>query len=111
MIIRPRRLRRTSTIRDMVRETNLSVKDFICPLFVRHGRGVKDPIPSMPGQYHFSPDTVLEEVRGAMVLGVPAVILFGLPEWKDPEGSSSWAEDGVVQRAISGIKKAFPISW
>jgi porphobilinogen synthase len=108
MIIRPRRLRRTSTIRDMVRETTLSVKDFICPLFVRHGQGVKDPIPSLPGQYHFSPDTVVQEAGELWSLGVPSVILFGLPEWKDPEGSSSWAEDGVVQRALSGIKKAVP---
>ncbi|MEW6665531.1 MAG: porphobilinogen synthase [Thermodesulfobacteriota bacterium] len=108
MIIRPRRLRRTPVIRDMVRETNLSVKDFISPLFVRHGRGVKDPIPSMPGQYHFSPDTVVHEARELWSLGVPAVILFGLPEWKDSEGSSSWAGDGVVQRAISVIKEGVP---
>jgi porphobilinogen synthase len=108
MIIRPRRLRRTPVIRDMVRETNLSAKDFISPLFVRHGRGVKDPIPSMPGQYHFSPDTVVSEARDLWSLGVPAVILFGLPEWKDPEGSSSWAADGVVQRAISAIKDDIP---
>jgi porphobilinogen synthase len=108
MIIRPRRLRRTATIREMVRETRLSVKDLICPLFVRHGQGVRDPIPSMPGQFHFSPDSVLEEAGELWSLGVPAVILFGLPEWKDPEGSSSWAEDGVVQKAIAGIKKKFP---
>jgi porphobilinogen synthase len=108
MIVRPRRLRRTATIREMVKETRLSVKDLICPLFVRHGRGVRDPIPSMPGQFHFSPDSVLEEAGELWSLGVPAVILFGLPEWKDPEGSSSWAEDGVVQKAISGIKMKFP---
>jgi porphobilinogen synthase len=92
----------------MVRETTLTVKDLICPLFVRHGQGVKDPIPSMPGQYHFSPDTVVEEAGALWSLGVPAVLLFGLPERKDPEGSSSWAGDGVVQRAISGIKKSVP---
>jgi porphobilinogen synthase len=95
-------------IREMVKETRLSVKDLICPLFVRHGQGRRDPIPSMPGQFHFSPDSVLEEAGLLWSLGVPAVILFGLPEWKDAEGSSSWAEDGVVQKAISGIKMKFP---
>jgi porphobilinogen synthase len=108
MMIRPRRLRRTPAIRDMVRETSLSVKDFIAPLFVRHGQGIKDPIPSMPGQYHFSPDTIVGEVKELVSVGVPAVILFGLPDSKDAAGSRSYADDGVVQNAISAIKEQVP---
>ncbi|RJR28872.1 MAG: porphobilinogen synthase [Desulfobacteraceae bacterium] len=108
MNIRPRRLRRTSAIRDMVRETSLSPKDFIAPLFVKHGTGTKDPIASMPGQFHFSPDTVIEEVRELHSLGVPAVILFGLPDQKDSTGTRSYAEDGVVQRSVSEIKEKLP---
>ena len=108
MNIRPRRLRRTPAIRDMVRETALSPKDFIAPLFVKHGHGIKDPIPSMPGQFQFSPDTVTEEVRELHSLSVPAVILFGLPDSKDPTGTRSFADDGVVQRAVSEIKEKVP---
>lgn len=108
MIIRPRRLRRTSTIREMVRETSLSVKDFITPLFVKNGRGAKDPISSMPGQYHFTVDKIVDEAEELWALGIPSVILFGLPDVKDPLGSRSWAEDGVVQQAISAIKNRVP---
>ncbi len=108
MNIRPRRLRRTSMIRDMVRETELSPKDFIAPLFVKHGHGIKEPIPSMPGQYQFSPDTVAGETKELHSLSIPAVILFGLPDRKDPGGTRSFAEDGVVQRAISEIKDKVP---
>jgi len=92
----------------MVRETSLSPKDFIAPLFVKHGTGTKDPIASMPGQFHFSPDTVIEEVRELHSLGVPAVILFGLPDQKDSTGTRSYAEDGVVQRSVSEIKEKLP---
>jgi porphobilinogen synthase len=108
MIIRPRRLRRTPAIRDMVRETAVSVKDFICPLFVRHGHDRKDPIPSMPGQYQFSPDSIVREVEEIGSLGIPAIILFGLPDRKDATGSRSYAEDGVVQRAVYAIKERVP---
>lgn len=108
MKIRPRRLRQSPTIRDMVRETSLSTKNFIYPLFVKHGENAKDPIPSMPGQYHFSVDTILSEVEEAWTLGVPAIILFGLPDRKDATGSRSYADDGVVQRAISAIKARVP---
>ena len=80
MIIRPRRLRRTSTIREMVRETSLSVKDLIAPLFVKHGRGEKEPISSMPGQYHFSVDTIVEEAEELWSLGIPSIILFVLKD-------------------------------
>ena len=88
LIIRPRRLRRTATIRDMVRETHLSVKDFIYPLFVIHGQNIKEPISSLPGQYHFSVDRLPEEIEDIWSLKIPAVILFGLPEIKDATGSS-----------------------
>lgn len=108
MNIRPRRLRRTSIIRDMVRETALSPKDFIAPLFVKYGHGIKDPIRSMPGQYHLSPDTLIGEIKELQSLSVPAVILFGLPDRKDPSGTRSFAEDGIVQRAISEIKEKVP---
>jgi porphobilinogen synthase len=108
MIIRPRRLRQTRTIREMVRETSLSVRNFIYPLFVKHGRGARDAIPSMPGQYQFSVDALLEEVLEARDLGVPAVILFGLPDWKDGVGSRSYADDGIVQQAVSAIKSRVP---
>ncbi len=92
----------------MVRETHLSVKDFIAPLFVKPGHGTRDPIPSMPEQYQFSVDTLLMEVRELSNLGIPAVIFFGLPDHKDPLGSRSWAEDGIVQQAISEVKSAVP---
>ena len=108
MIIRPRRLRRTPAIRDMVRETALSVKDFIAPLFVKPGRGLKDPISSMPGQYQFSVDTLVKEAGELWGLGIPAVILFGLPDGKDATGSRSWADDGIVQIAVSAIKDGLP---
>ncbi len=108
MIIRPRRLRRTASIREMVRETTLSVKDLISPLFVKYGQGRKDPILSMPGQYQFSVDTIVAEVEELHSLGIPAVMLFGLPEEKDATGSRSYAEDGVVQETVQALKSRFP---
>ena len=108
MIKRPRRLRRTPAIREMVRETTLSVKDLVAPLFVKHGLKKKDPIPSMPGQYQFSVDTIVTEAEELWALGVPSVILFGLPDKKDAIGSRSWAQDGIVQRAVSEIKNRLP---
>ena len=105
MRIRPRRLRRNRTLREMVRETSLSVGDFIAPLFVKPGQGKKDPIQSMPGQYQFSVDTVVDEAEELWSLGIPSVILFGLPDRKDSVGSRSWAQDGVVQTAISAIRR------
>ncbi|MBW2064283.1 MAG: porphobilinogen synthase [Deltaproteobacteria bacterium] len=108
MIIRPRRLRRTGTIREMVKENSLSPKDFIYPLFVKPGKGVKDPIPSLPGQYQFSVDSLVEEVSDAWSKGIPSVIIFGLPDKKDPTGSRSYADDGIVQRAVSAIKERLP---
>jgi porphobilinogen synthase len=92
----------------MVRETSLSVKDFIYPVFVKPGEGIKDPIASMPGQYQFSVDLVVKEAQEVWALGVPSVILFGIPDRKDAVGSRSYADDGVVQRAVSAIKKDVP---
>ncbi len=108
MIIRPRRLRRTPAIREMVRETSISVKDLIFPLFVKYGKDKKDPIPSMPGHFQFSVDSIVKEAEELWSLGIPSVILFGLPEKKDTIGSSSWADDGVIQRAVYEIKNQLP---
>ncbi|RMF91439.1 MAG: porphobilinogen synthase [Nitrospinota bacterium] len=105
---RARRLREKALFRDMVRETHLSVNDFIYPLFVVPGFGVKEEIPSMPTNYHLSIDRLLEEVKEVSDLGIPAVLLFGLPEKKDEVGSEGYAEDGIVQRAVRALKKSFP---
>jgi porphobilinogen synthase len=108
MIIRPRRLRRTPAIRDMVRETNITTKDFIFPLFVKYGRDIKDPIPSIPGHYHYSADTVVKEVEEVKALGIPSVLIFGLPENKDAMGSHAYKKDEAVQTAVSAIKERYP---
>ena len=108
MIIRPRRLRRTPAIRDMVRENALFVKDLIAPLFVKPGQDQKTPIPSMPGQFQFSVDTLVKEAEALWSAGIPSVILFGLPDKKDAIGSRSWAHDGIVQQAVSAIKDRLP---
>jgi porphobilinogen synthase len=107
-IYRPRRLRRTENLRRMVRETKLSVDDFIYPLFVVHGQGVKEEIPSMPGNYHWSIDMLPAEAEEIATLGIPAVILFGLPAVKDEVGSENYDEHGIVQQAIRTIKGAVP---
>jgi len=106
--LRMRRLRRTDTLRRMVQETTISVNDLICPLFVVPGNGIKEEIDSMPGIFHFSVDLISREAEGIFNLGIPALILFGLPENKDGTGSSAYASDGVVQQAIRAIKKAVP---
>ncbi|MBI2918672.1 MAG: porphobilinogen synthase [Chloroflexi bacterium] len=106
--LRLRRLRRSEALRRMVRETELSPSHFIYPLFVTHGRGVKAPIPTMPGQYHFSVDRLADEMVDVSRLGIPAVMLFGLPATKDEAGSEAYAPDGIVQRAIQAIKDAVP---
>jgi len=94
-------------MRALVRETRLSPDTFVYPLFVRHGQGVRDEIASMPGNFHFSPDTLVEEVGAAREDGVRAILLFGLPEEKDPQGSEAWSEDGAVQTAVRQIKTAY----
>ncbi len=105
---RLRRLRLSSQLRAMVRETTLAPDDFIYPLFVTHGRGVKNEISSMPGVFQWSVDQVVRQVKGAAGLGIPAVILFGLPLEKDPVGLENFAPDGIVQQAIRAIKDAVP---
>ena len=105
---RLRRLRGTTAMRRLVRETALQIDDLIYPLFVKPGEGAKTPIASMPGCFHFSPDTVVEEAAEVAKLGIPAVLLFGLPEGKDPQGSGAWAETGAVQQAVRYIKKGQP---
>src|SRR5208337_216348 len=107
-INRPRRLRRTETIRRMVRETRLSPDDLIMPMFVCPGRGVKRAIASMPGVAQMSVDNVVAEARETWAAGVPAVILFGIPERKDAQGSEAWNDNGEVQRAIREIKERVP---
>lgn len=104
---RPRRLRATPAIRAMVRETELNARDFIYPLFVRHGTG-RTEIRSMPGVYQLSVEEALREAEKAARLEIPAVILFGLPAEKDPIGLENFAQDGIVQQAIRAIKKEIP---
>ncbi len=106
--LRPRRLRRTSALRRMVRETQLAPDDFIYPLFVRHGKDIQQPIKSMPGQSQWSVDRAVEEARSAYALGIPAVILFGIPDEKDACGSENYNPDGIVPQAIRAIKDALP---
>lgn len=95
-------------MRRLVRETKVGVEDLIYPLFVRHGKGVKEPIPSMPGCYRFSPDALLQEAKEVWELGVPAVILFGIPERKDERASEAYARDGIIQQAVRELKGTLP---
>ena len=108
ILYRPRRLRASAGIRNMVRETQLSVHDFVYPIFVVPGINIRKEIPSLPGQYHLSADQALETARQTAALGIPAVLLFGLPEYKDAKGSSAWDMKSPVQRAMMLIKKALP---
>ncbi|MBI1801175.1 MAG: porphobilinogen synthase [Chloroflexi bacterium] len=105
---RLRRLRRTENLRRMVRETTLSADDFIYPLFVVHGTNVRREIASMPGNFHWSVDKLAAEAESIASLGIPAVILFGLPASKDEWGSEDYADDGIVQEAARAIKQAVP---
>jgi porphobilinogen synthase len=107
-IHRPRRLRRTEALRGLVREAHLSARSLVYPLFVCPGSKVKDEIKSMPGNYRWSVDLLVEECRAAYDLGVPAVILFGIPESKDEVGSGAYDPEGIVQRAVRAVKKALP---
>lgn len=106
--LRPRRLRQSAAIRDMVRENSLSVKDLIYPIFVVAGENVKEPIPSMPDVYHLSVDKAVEVAKEVYALGIPAIEVFGLPEYKDEIGSSAWDLNSPVQRAMRAIKEAVP---
>jgi porphobilinogen synthase len=105
---RPRRLRQNETMRRMIRETRLTVDDLILPLFTIGGKNVQNPIPSMPGQFQWSVDRLVDTARRAHDLGIPAVILFGIPDKKDALGTTAYARDGIVQRAIAAIKQALP---
>ena len=107
-LYRPRRLRLNENIRRMVRETRLSPDDFIYPMFVTHGKGVKKEIGSMPGNYQQSIDNLVKDCEEVKSLGIPAVILFGIPEHKDEVGSEGYSDDGIVQRAIKAIKNKLP---
>ncbi|PYM86975.1 MAG: porphobilinogen synthase [Candidatus Rokuibacteriota bacterium] len=107
-IYRPRRLRDKALLRKMVRETALSSDDLIYPLFVVHGRGLRQPIAPMPGQYRLSVDEVVKEAKDAASMGIPAVLLFGIPEDKDPRGSEAYADEGIVQQATRAIKDTVP---
>lgn len=105
---RPRRLRHTSALRTIVRETELSPADFIYPLFIVHGENVRDPIPSMPGIHQLSIDRAIEEAQRAATAGIRAVLLFGIPAAKDPVGEENFDDEGIIQRAIRGLKEALP---
>lgn len=108
LLQRPRRLRGNQIIRNMVRETRISKNSLIYPVFVREGTGIKEEISSLPGQFRYSPDQLLFELEALSKAGVPGIMLFGLPEYKDECGSSAWAEDGVVQKALRAAKAEFP---
>ena len=105
---RPRRLRLNPALRALVRETQLTPGDLIYPLFVTHGQGVRHEVSSMPGVFQLSPDQLPAEARELAGLGIPAVMLFGLPESKDPVGLENFAPDGIVQQAIRALKEAAP---
>ncbi|MFZ0612398.1 MAG: porphobilinogen synthase [Desulfobacterales bacterium] len=105
---RPRRLRQTAAFRRMIRETRLATDDLILPLFAVTGKDVKKPIPSMPDQYHLSIDRLVKTARQAAELGIPAILLFGVPEKKDELATGAYARNGIVQRAIKAVKDALP---
>ena len=103
-----RRLRRTEALRDLVAETRLCVKDFLYPVFVVEGEDCKEPVPSMPGIFRWSPDRIGELLQEVVSCGVPGILLFGIPAHKDAAGSSAYDPDGIVQRAIRQIKEEYP---
>lgn len=107
-VSRPRRLRLTPALRGMVRETILTPQDFIYPMFVRHGNSIQDEITSMPGQFQWSVDKLPEQAEEIARLGIPAVILFGIPEHKDPTGEENFSSRGIIQKAVRSIKEAVP---
>ena len=105
---RPRRLRRNPTIRRMVRETSVSINDLIYPLFIQEGRSISEPITAMPGQYRYSPDRLKAVIKEIKSMGIPAVLLFGIPDKKDRYGTGAHKKDGIVQQAVRTIKDAAP---
>jgi porphobilinogen synthase len=108
LIRRPRRLRRTAALRNLVRETRLHPGSFVAPLFVRSGRGVREPIPSLPGQMRLSPDELSREVERLMGLGIGGILLFGIPEAKDEEATQAYSDDGIVQQAVRELRRRHP---
>jgi len=107
-MFRTRRLRKTENIRRLVRETKLSVDDFVYPLFIEEGENIENEIVSMPGIKRFSLDRIKNELDEVVALNIPAVLLFGIPSEKDEEGTETWNDDGIMQRAIRYIKKNYP---
>jgi len=105
---RPRRLRQNKEFRRMIRETVLSTDDLIAPLFTISGKNIKNPIQSMPGHYQLSVDNLVQEAKKIYNLGIPAIVLFGIPEKKDPLGTQAYAKNGVVQKGINAIKNKVP---
>lgn len=108
MVIRPRRLRKNETIRNMVAETAVNPDSLVYPMFVVEGENVKEEIPSMPGQFRFSIDEILKELESCVALGIKSILLFGIPNYKDEMASSAYDDDGIVQRAVRSIKAKFP---
>ncbi len=106
--LRLRRLRRTDSIRNLTRETTLSVDDLVCPIFVRYGQNIREEIAPMPGYWHLSLDQLPREVNEIANLGIHAILLFGLPDSKDSKGSGAYKSDGIIQNAIHAIKKETP---
>ncbi len=107
-LLRGRRLRRNENIRRLVRENRITLDDLIYPIFVRHGENVVEEVPSMPGVYRYSVDRVADAVKEVRDLGIPAVILFGIPEHKDEVGSDTWSDEGIIQRTLRVLKKEVP---
>lgn len=103
-----RRLRKNEKIRRLVRENHLTLDDLICPIFVIHGQGVKEEVQAMPGVYRLSVDLLAKEIEEIVSLGIPGIILFGVPEYKDEMGSAAYSEDGIVQQAAQEIKRIAP---
>lgn len=108
LLVRPRRMRQSSAFRELVRETVLSPKDFIYPMFAVPGTGIREEISTLPGIYHMSPDEVVKEAKKAWDLGIPGIMLFGLPSYKDEIASSAWDDKEPVQEATRRIKEALP---
>ena len=106
--VRPRRLRRTEALRGMVRETRVSASGFVYPMFVCPGEGIRKEVGSMPGVFNLSVDQAVKEARNVYSLGIPSIILFGLPTKKDEVATGAWADDGIVQQATRAIKREIP---
>ncbi len=108
LIHRPRRLRANPVVRKMVRETHLLPENFIYPLFAVEGTGVRSEIPALPDVFHLSVDELVEEAKEIYALGIYQILIFGVPDKKNPEGSGAWAQDGIVQKAVRAVKAALP---